>query len=303
MDLSLRFGSALDVLGFNIQDPLTVLIFQAELPIQFFQYRMNRIIEEYEHAGITIVREATQRIYLQELNNLIDITDLQIRRIISRTVRELGADVVIFDPFLPFFAGEENSNAEVRNTLDSIKYEIAQACDCAVFITDHLAKSDPGQGARARGAGAKVDWASLVINLSPHKTPEGESGRFIGADVTKMRYGWGPSEPFILRRSPHSLRHTIWEPSHGSYIDQISQIIIEEGGQVDSQRQMLRLIRDRLNVGDRLARRFLDSAIEQGVETDSGRNNSIIFRLPDHSDDDNGQNGDEDRGEGLSALM
>jgi hypothetical protein len=179
--------------------------------------------------------------------------------------------------------------------LDSIKFEIAEECDCAVLITDHLAKSDPGQGARARGAGAKVDWASLVINLSHHRTPEGESGRFIAADVTKMRYGWEPSEPIILRRSQHSLRHSIWEPSHSLYIDQIYQVLMEEGRQVNSQRQMLQLIRDRLNVGDRLARRFLNSAIEQGIETCNGRNNSIIYRLPDQSDSNHGSNGDEDR--------
>jgi len=306
-DIALRLACGMSIFGFDTPQPLSVLIFQAELPLPFVQYRFNRIIEGYRSYGNSNIRganirEGLQRVHLQELANLIDLKQPQIRNLIARICNEIDADVVIFDPFLPFFGGDENSNQDVRHVLDSVKFEIAQQCDCAIIITDHIAKSDPGEGPRARGAGAKVDWSSLVINLSPYNIREEERGQLIAADVTKMRYGWIPSSPFILRRHSRSLRHSIWAPEHNSSVEPIRQLILEGGGQVDSQGRMLELICNHFNVGERVARRILASAVEQGIETDTGPYNSIIYRLPGGYDCDSEYNGDDDSDEVIDDL-
>lgn len=297
-DLSLRVSNGLEVLGFPTVRPLTVLVFQAELPIRFFQYRLNRMTQGYMYDyGRAFDRETRQRVYVQELNQPIDLTQQENLDSIVERVQQVSPDVVVFDPFLSFFRGDENSNAQVRAFLDSLQFQIARGCDCALVITDHLPKSEQREGARARGAGAKIDWASLVINLSRHTAPEGQRDRFIKAELTKVRYGWEPQEPIILRLDSHSLRHTIWNPEDDPAFEQIREIIAGEGGgEVHSQRRMLELIRDRLSVGGRIARGILGSAVERGVvETRTGRNNAIIYRAPRQPEQDSGPRVDENR--------
>jgi RecA-family ATPase len=300
IDLSLQLAAGMDILGYSTNSPMNVLLLQTELPIQFVQLRLRRMTESREYHEQSDLRDSIRRIYIQQINDSVDLSRREDLEIIANLVRQVQADVVIFDPFLPFFSGEENSNTEVRRTLDTMKREIAEQCDCAIVITDHIAKSDQGQGARARGASAKIDWASLVINLSPEKSAENERDRIVKAELTKVRYGWSPLEPILLCRDFRTLRHSIRRLAEVDSSADILQIISEHGGEVSSQRRMLQLIRTSLDIGERRARRILTNALRNNqLETESGPNNSIIYRSPSGGEEDSPDMPDDD----LAALM
>ena len=294
-DLALSLASGMNFLGFSTVAPLNVLILQTELPKEFVQARFLRLLDAYEAEDSQCAREAIKKIHLYDFYKPLDLSVNANRAFISDLVDQTEADVIFLDPFLTFFGGEENSNSMVRSTLDAIRYDIAERCQCALFITDHLAKSDSGHGARARGAGAKIDWASLVINLSHHKTPDGQRGQFVNAALNKVRYGWCPADPIILQRDPNNLRHNVWEPENGPDLEQVRQIIIDEGGEIPSQRQMIKRIKERLGVGGRRARSILDIALHEGIiECGCGRGKAKIYRFPAATESDPNQDDVDD---------
>ena len=281
-EMAIRLALGANVFGFPTPEPVNVLLCQAELPMTFLQHRFMRMVDSYDSEyGGYVGRNAFDRIHIQEFLAPIDLRNSESIELIAARAREVHADVVIIDPFLAFFRGDENSNSEVRATLDNIKYVVGVGCKCSVIITDHLAKGDPGKGARARGAGAKIDWASLVINLDRHNTQAGQQDVFLSAKLEKVRYGWDRTEPIILSRDRHTLRHTLWVPENGTGFSVLRQLIADQGGEVRSQIIMLELIQENFNLGARRARTLLDSAVEAGIiETGSGPNRAITYRLP-----------------------
>ena len=280
LDSTLRMACGLNFLGFKTIKRLKILILQAELPIKFVQYRFNRMIQGYKRKGISGMEEALERIYVYELNQTMNLNNSNDIEIMSNMAEETEADIIVIDPFLPFFSGEENSNSEVRKALDQLKYGVAEKNNCAILMTDHVTKNFNGNDSWARGAGAKVDWASLVINLSGGKYAGEQAGQDILVKLTKVRYGWASSEPITLRRDEKYLIHNQLDSNDKPQAPAIACIIKDEGGLVKSQNLLLKLIRDRLNIGGRKARQLLDTAVnERIISTEKGKNNSIHYSL------------------------
>lgn len=286
IDMSLRLSSQSqrEVFGYRFSGPFKVLIYQAELPMQFIQYRFSRIIDDFEQNGSDDIRDGLSRIFLKEMTMSLDLRVSSNRQILKDEVEQVGADVVFIDPFLSFFHSEENANFEIRKFLDDLKFDIAEACNCGIILTDHISKSDPGKGARMRGAGAKADWAALVINLSPHMSQADSNYRSIKVEFTKVRYGQMPSEPIILMRQVDSLRFSPCDPEQDPIMNEIRRIVCGAGGRVETQGEMLSIMREQFNIGSRTARRYLDSAVQQGIlARTTGANNSFVYHLPDNS--------------------
>jgi RecA-family ATPase len=280
MDFALRMSAGLDVIGYQTASPLNVLILQAELPAPFFQHRFNRMVEGYERGNGSGFRESLGRVHIVDLQQPLNLCLPQNRQSLSGWVQEHGARVVILDPFLSFFKEDENSNPEVRDFLDSIKFEVALPNRCGVIITDHVAKSDLGKEPSARGAGAKGDWAATIVNISTKRDPSNPEVRIVSTEISKLRYGLEPSVGIYLRRDPQTLLHSLMESERDMRLNQIRQLLMDQGGTIRSQTAFIRLIGDHLGVGARVARRLLVDAETQGVlEIENGRSNSRVYRL------------------------
>ena len=151
-DMALKMACGLSFLDLPVRGRLRVLIVQAELPIQFVRHRFNRIIEGFEAAGYTQVREVFRNIYIPDLTAPFNFANPSSRQEIRNYVRDNAIDVLIIDPFLPFFSGDENSNSEVRAALDGLKHEVALPHNCALVVTDHIGKADQDDKSRTSEA-------------------------------------------------------------------------------------------------------------------------------------------------------
>jgi hypothetical protein len=211
-DMALTLAAGGSFLGYRIARPLNSLILQAELPIEFVQHRFNRMVMNQRHCSDTAGREPISRVNIMELPEHADLKNPRFIEELARSVEGVSADVVILDPFLPFFGGDENVNHDVRLVLDELKNKIAARYDCAMFVVDHLPKSDSGRGPKVRGAGSKIDWASMVINLSKDGSRGSRGGHYLKAEVTKVRNAPQPSEAFHLRFDPRTMRLSVNAP-------------------------------------------------------------------------------------------
>jgi len=96
------------------------------------------------------------------------------REDLCRKIEQEKAALLILDSFLCFAnLKSENDNSEVRAWLENLS-DIPKATGAALLILDHAAKASPerakaGIGVTARGAGAKHDWADVVLTFEEKK--------------------------------------------------------------------------------------------------------------------------------------
>jgi len=296
-DMALRLAAGGRFLGYQIVRPLNSLILQAELPIEFAQQRFNQMVMNQDHCSDTAGREFIRRVNIMELPERADLKNPGFIEELARAVEGVSADVVILDPFLPFFGGDENSNHDVREVLDELKNKIAGRYDCAIFVVDHLPKSDYGRGPKVRGAGAKIDWASMVINLSRDASSRARGEHYLYAEVTKVRHAPQPSEAFHLRFDPRTMRLSVDTPVEEDprrcTPEGVREIILENGGEVSSQRELLPMIRERFGVGARIGRKAIEDAVSNDLIVEvKGPHNSTRYRANGGSNGNSGNQGE-----------
>jgi RecA-family ATPase len=202
---------------------------------------------------------------------------------LAGAIEKLKIDVLIIDPFLSYFRGNENDNCEVRRALDQFKRQVAERCECGLIITDHQPKYSTAdkfaeQKTAMRGAGAKRDWAASVLALAKMKTPDGQHGTFIQATVDKLRYGREPRNPFILRRDDLTFRHSLFKASSVE-LHEVARVLDEAGGGLSTRALWEKLI-DSFSVAGHEARALVKNAIDAGwIETKPGEKRSTIHHL------------------------
>lgn len=276
-----------NVLKWHVETPLRVLIYQAELPIPFFQQRIKALVDSYALADRRKADLLRENIFIADVKRPFDISadnDGEFDRL-REEVEKLKIDVLMIDPFLSFFQGNENDNCQVRRSLDNLKRCVAAAHSCGLIITDHMPKysgseKHPEQQYSMRGAGAKRDWAATVLALTAMKTPEGQHGTFIRATVDKMRYGKVPKDPFNLRRDDFSFRYE-WFKSCDIEPHQIAEVLDSAGGGL-SLRTFKSAVADTLALSDHEARRLIEHAISEGwIDVTPGERRSKAHNLSD----------------------
>lgn len=270
------------ILNYSVPKPLRVIIYQAELPFQFFQQRVKGLVDSYRTGS---KKEKIERIldnlFIADVNRPFDLaaSDESAANMLAEDVDKYRADLAIIDPWLSFYSGDENDNGKVRQALDRIKHGVAKPLNCGLLITDHIPKygdsdKNPEQHHQMRGAGAKRDWAASVIALNRCKTPAGQHGTFIKATVDKLRYGKLPREPFTVRRDDYSFRHSLFRDSEIE-LHEVAQIIDRTGKSL-STNELEKTLMEELSVGRQDARKSIKRAIDDGwIATEAGERNSI----------------------------
>lgn len=81
---------------------------------------------------------------------------------LRRELREY--DVIVIDPLLAFFGGDENDNSQARIFMQPF-LNWARSENKTIIFVHHSRKSDGEGGSRARGAGALVDAARCVYDM------------------------------------------------------------------------------------------------------------------------------------------
>lgn len=110
--------------------------------------------------------------------------------------RELSAyDVIIKDPLLAFYGGDENDNSQARIFMQPF-LNLVNGGDKSIIFLHHSKKGEGNGGTRTRGAGAFVDAArcvydvdKIMINKSGEKNADPLSLHMRKITLTKDNYG------------------------------------------------------------------------------------------------------------------
>lgn len=73
-------------------------------------------------------------------------------------------EVIVIDPLIAFYAGEENNNGEARRFMNVFNY-LAQKNSQSILFIHHHSKSSKDNKGSTRGAGAFVDASRAVFEL------------------------------------------------------------------------------------------------------------------------------------------
>ncbi len=146
-----------------------VLLWLSEDPLYYTKDRINKIfnritphlIDKKEEIlnNIDIIGADKQTIYFNELEKN------QLKQLGDELV--VNYNVVILDPLIAFYSGEENSNSEARAFMNILN-RMAQDRLLSIVLIHHHNKGN-GDGARTRGASAFVDAVRLLYTINTIK--------------------------------------------------------------------------------------------------------------------------------------
>ena len=152
-----------------------VLLWLSEDPLFYTKDRIDKIFnritphlqDEKEKIlnNIDIIGADKQTIYFNNLN------ENQLKELGDELV--VNYNVIVIDPLIGFYAGEENSNSEARRFMNILN-RIAQDRLLSIILIHHHSKGN-GDGAKTRGASAFVDAVRLLYTLNTFKLKEDEN--------------------------------------------------------------------------------------------------------------------------------
>jgi hypothetical protein len=127
-------------------------------------------------AGCTIAKEMPSGEVVQQP----DLAPLQ------AFIKEYQIEVVICDPFITSYEGEENSNAVQNKVLRIWKNQVAAPGQCAVILSHHFRKGTPtpGDADGFRGGRAFVDVCRMTFTITTMSEAEAE---MLGIDNEERR--------------------------------------------------------------------------------------------------------------------
>lgn len=299
-DIAAGHGHAFGSDKFRVTRPGRVMYLQGELGLSASHVRWSLATSN----DVPRIAEVFERLRVKTTNRRITMTadgvtwtDEESVAVVDDRLEpmlaELGADLLVIDPWATYFAGNENSNDEVEAAIDAIT-QMARRVGCAVWIVHHItAKASHGNLAEPedlwRGASRLADAVSTRVTMLPHYTPA--KARELGLDRFQARtYGDlhvlqrnGPPVP-VVHCHLEQFRWQHWEPTitdGGRPTDvrdeDVVRVIRAAGGQIGSKRELLRALDVQ---SSNAADRCLDRLTQLGVvETGVGRRGATTYRV------------------------
>ena len=157
-----------DFLGVPFSKPLKVMWFQAEIIAEFMKDRITTYFRRFGDDEDTIRQGYDNLIVSGRLRkNLMTDQDIEA---FHQEIQFHKPDIVMIDPIINFFDGEENSNTEIRKLLDRID-KLIELNNCAVILAHHTGKerADDKSFMSARGGSVFAGWFDSGIKMSGKK--------------------------------------------------------------------------------------------------------------------------------------
>ena len=151
-------------MGMPFTKPCKVMWLQAEIIQEFLKNRIDLYYEPYRHDPDLLALGHANLIPTGRLRkNLMRDQDINA---IAESIDYHQPDIVMIDPIINFFDGEENSNQEIHNLLSRID-RLIELFGVAVIIAHHTGKerADDASFMSARGGSAFAGWMDSGIKL------------------------------------------------------------------------------------------------------------------------------------------
>ena len=157
-----------DFMGRPFNKPLKVMWLQAEIIAEFLKHRVEMYYQRFStNDDLRQIGFSNLIISGRLRKNLMKDADIQA---ISDEIAFHQPDILMIDPIINFFDGEENSNTEIRKLLDRIDMLI-EMHTCAVVLAHHTGKErvDDRSFLSARGGSVFAGWFDSGIKLMGEK--------------------------------------------------------------------------------------------------------------------------------------
>ena len=147
-----------------------ILLWLSEDPLYYTKDRINKIFERIMPHLLDRKEEILKNIEIIDSDGEI----VHFNKLSKEELKEAGDElvsynVVILDPLIAFYAGEENSNSEARAFMNILN-RIAKRRLLSIILIHHHNKGE--NGGRTRGASAFVDAVRLLYTLNTIKIGE-----------------------------------------------------------------------------------------------------------------------------------
>ena len=247
-ELAVHLALGWDFLSWEIPTARRVLIIQLENSLRTEQVRLKRMLTGLE------VSAPPQNLMYAPTELQIDLNDAMSRAKLVQLIQLTGAEVVIMDPLSCLHCKDENSNSDMRPTLNHLT-AINREIGTTFIVVHHFGKPQKGQdnAHRARGASAIRDWADTMMAL----THEKDNARILRrVEFPKIRHG-PELRPFFIEKDQETFlsRETIVADQ---YSENVAEIVRKNGGRIEGMNKLAKT-RGSRNRGFRINRKKGDS--------------------------------------------
>jgi len=195
-------------------------------------------------------------------------------------IKTFGVGLLIIDPLISFYHGDENDNSTMRRFLDRLTL-LMSLTGVAIIIIHHVGRGGASKDLSyaGRGASAVGDWAhnSFLLKVSDQK--EGT----LELSCQKARNFKKP-EPIYLRMNQHLVFERVHLKGGFSQVHQqriVINALMALGGHANTQQELTEAIRKSdSNINKTQAFNIIKSAVNDGsvVEIKNGR--KMSYQLP-----------------------
>jgi len=139
-----------------------ILLWNTEDAVGEMKKRSNKILkyilknEELDISNIDVIDNSKLPVYFNDGNNKEFLEYFK------------KYNLIILDPLISFYSGEENNNSEARRFMNLLN-KIAINNNQSIIIVHHHNKKDKEGNSRTRGASAFVDAVRLLYEIQPLK--------------------------------------------------------------------------------------------------------------------------------------
>lgn len=201
---SFRPAGAMRVLWIESEDPPDEIARRFDRILRAFDLTENT----HERLADNLTLYAGQAFPLNRVENGVVIPTKGYRWL-EREVKRTQPDLIVLDPRSHFFAGDENSNADVAAFMNLLKtLTTIPENGCSIWVNHHVSKAKESEASSAsgRGASAARDAMRALWSLTPLTKAERDlagielASGFVKLECTKSN--WNPlgNGPIYLKR-------------------------------------------------------------------------------------------------------
>ncbi len=270
---------------FPIPKAVSSIFVQSENSAKATQRRLKMIME-----GAPYLRGGIERIFYPMIKDDIrligDLQEHDFQERLKEIIAATRAGLLILDPLISYHWKDENSNSDMRKTLDCLTL-ISEDSGAACLVVHHVGKN----GMSARGASAIEDWAANILALEEVTRHD---KTFIQATHKKSR-NFDRVQPFFLERTRY-LELLKADPQEVAGVIDVLEALKDAGGEVNKKSEFIELVVGRMNCSEVTARRAIAKAQTSGlvVEIKTGRKKAFKLANSDH-DPENSDHHDSDQ--------
>ena len=225
------------------------------------------------------MKEGYRNVFIPSFNGRarcigFDFRSEYFRKLVMILKAKTKADVLVVDPAISFLGAEENSNSEIRESLDALT-RIATDANMSVILVHHPGKMGNMGVYSGRGASAIADWASNLLTLNTVKL---SNVKCIKVTVEKSRTS-SVIDPFYIQMD-QNLIFRKYDP-HGPLVSTVMEVLMQNGGTISTQAGFLDAIKlydDSISVSG--AKKAIEQAADQKlISIKVGTKNSKSFTI------------------------